>query len=572
MLHPLCLSWRWWAPLLIVIIFETRVCAQTVVYQDWRGDDTMDVGSGWKHSPWFGYFYDESFPWIYHETQGWLYSESLSSERVWFWDQNIGWIWTSDESYPYLFISEMSAWVTDLGDVRLTEKEETAKTLDTLVSENSDAARALIDEIVGHNDIRFIAVFIELMRAQEVFIQVAIDRTIIIDTLEALSGENFGSNWAAWVEWYGLTDLAPPSGFTSWKGRLLSNIDPEFGDFLSDDFPSRIRSEEILWGGVLVDGIPPLDNPKRLLAEAATYLEPTDLVFGISINGDARAYPLRIMDWHEMANEVIGGVPVSLAYCTLCGAAIAYDGRVTEGITYNFGTSGFLFRSNKLMYDRQTRTLWNQFTGKPVLGTLAGTDLRLSILPLVLTDWASWQERNPHTTVLDIDTGYSRPYANGRAYGSYFGSPETLFPVAQRRDLLDTKDQIYALEIEGIPKAYPIETLTEEQVVNDIIGDTPVVLIAQSGIATVDFVETPFPLTYSAGAEVRAYNRGELNFNPGLNAGSVIDSEGQVWSITEEALISEEGIKVPRINGHLAYWFGWYAFFPNTLVYGIEDE
>ncbi len=572
MLHPPCLSWRWWAPLLIVIIFETRVCAQTVVYQDWRGDDTMDVGSGWKLSSWFGYFYDESFPWIYHETQGWLYSESVSSESVWFWDQNIGWIWTSDESYPYLFIYETSAWVTDLGDVRLTEKEETAKTLDTLVSENSDAARALIDEIVGHKDIRYIAVFIELMRAQEVFIQVAIDRTIIIDTLEALSGENFGSNWAAWVEWYGLTDLAPPSGFTSWKGRLLSNIDPEFGDFLSDDFPSRIRTEEILWGGVLVDGIPPLDNPKRLLAEAATYLEPTDLVFGISINGDARAYPLRIMDWHEMANEVIGGVPVSLAYCTLCGAAIAYDGRVAEGITYNFGTSGFLFRSNKLMYDRQTRTLWNQFTGKPVLGTLAGTDLRLSILPLVLTDWASWQERNPHTTVLDIDTGYSRPYANGRAYGSYFGSPETLFPVAQRRDLLDTKDQIYALEIEGIPKAYPIETLTEEQVVNDIIGDTPVVLIAQSGIATVDFVETPFPLTYSAGAEVRAYNRGELNFNPGLNAGSVIDSEGQVWSITEEALISEEGIKVPRINGHLAYWFGWYAFFPNTLVYGIEDE
>ena len=252
MLHPPCLSWRWWAPLLIVIVFETRVCAQTVVYQDWRSDDTMDVGSGWKHSSWFGYFYDESFPWIYHETQGWLYSESVSSESVWFWDQNIGWIWTSDESYPYLFISETSAWVTDLGDVRLTEKEETAKTLDTLVSENSDAARALIDEIVGHKDIRYIAVFIELMRAQEVFIQVAIDRTIIIDTLEALSGENFGSNWAAWVEWYGLTDLALPSGFTSWKGRLLSNIDPEFGDFLNDDFPSRIRTEEILWGACLL--------------------------------------------------------------------------------------------------------------------------------------------------------------------------------------------------------------------------------------------------------------------------------------------------------------------------------
>ena len=129
-------------------------------------------------------------------------------------------------------------------------------------------------------------------------------------------------------------------------------------------------------------------------------------IYGISLNGDDRAYPLRIMDWHEMANDIVGGVPVSLAYCTLCGAGIAFDGRVpagdsSESTTYTFGSSGFLYRSNKLMYDRQSRTLWNQFTGQPVLGPLADEDISLELLPVVLTTWKDWVDQHPDTQVLD---------------------------------------------------------------------------------------------------------------------------------------------------------------------------
>ena len=245
----------------------------------------------------------------------------------------------------------------------------------------------LIQEIAASGDTRFVPVFIEMMRGAQVSIVPAGQYPFYIIALETLSGQSFDQDWPAWVEWYGTTDIEPPPGFTGWKGQLLGRIDQGFADFLQDDFETNIRVEEIQWGGVRVDGIPALDQSPVVSPAEADYLIPEEPVFGIAINGEARAYPLRILDWHEMANDVVGGVPISLAYCTLCGAGIAFDGRASNGETYDFGSSGFLFRSNKLMYDRQTRTLWNQLTGEPVLGPLVGSDVQLSLQPVVLTSW-----------------------------------------------------------------------------------------------------------------------------------------------------------------------------------------
>jgi hypothetical protein len=400
-----------------------------------------------------------------------------------------------------------------------------------------------------------------------------VDGAALIGPLETLSGLSFGDDWPAWVIWYGATDISPPPGFTGWKGQLLGRIDPGFTDFLQDDSPTLIRVEEIQWGGVRVDGIPALDNPAMLPAAEATYLEPDEPVFGLAINGDARAYPLRIMDWHEMANDVVGGVPVSLAYCTLCGAGIAFDGRAPNGDTYTFGSSGFLFRSNKLMYDRQTRTLWNQLTGEPVLGLLAEGEpvLQLELLPVVLTTWEAWLAQHPDTGVLDLQTGYERPYSPGAAYGGYFASSETMFPVWQRSSLLETKDRIYALRIDGVPKAYPLALLGQEVVVNDVLANTPVVLVAPRGAVEVTgFDRRLGEVSYDAGGEVRAYERGAHTFSPSPDLGTVLDETGRSWQVTEDALLGPEGERAPRLGGHLAYWFGWYSFFPQTLVYGME--
>lgn len=440
-----------------------------------------------------------------------------------------------------------------------------------VLSGSKSASETAIEHILAANDIRFIPVFLELMRAEEIGLTTGANYFQHLTALQKLSGQNFGPDWPAWVEWYGATDIVPPPGFTTWKGQLLSQIDPGFGEFLRDEFPSRIRVEEIQWGGVRVDGIPALDNAKMIPADEARYLTPEEPVFGLALNGDARAYPLRILDWHEMANDVVGGVPVSLAYCTLCGAGIAFDGRASDGNIYTYGSSGFLVRSNKLMYDRQTRTLWNHLTGEPVLGPLADSDIKLNLLPIVLTTWADWHTQHPETVVLDVNTGYDRPYTPGSAYGDYYTSPETMFPVWQRDNLLPAKARVYALNLNGVPKAYPVEVLATEQVVNDAIGETAVVLIATRGeINVTGLSRRAGEVTYNAGGEVRAYERGAHIFMPSPEADTVLDSSSQPWRITEEALVGPTGELAPRMSGHLAYWFGWFAFFPNTLVYGLS--
>ncbi|MCP4428033.1 MAG: DUF3179 domain-containing protein [Chloroflexi bacterium] len=450
--------------------------------------------------------------------------------------------------------------------------DEVNSLLNALARDTPPAAAAAAERILDANDHRFVSVFIELLRFRQLGLVNNLDLDVYASVLHELSGQSFGVDWPAWIEWYGNADLRPPPGFASWKGAILSQIDPGFGQFLRDSHPSNIRVEEIQWGGVRVDGIPALDNPPMLGAADAGYLAPEDIVFGLFINGEARAYPLRILDWHEMANDVVGGVPVSLAYCTLCGAAIAYDGRASDGdgedAVYTFGSSGFLFRSNKLMYDRQTRTLWNQLTGRPVLGELVSGDVALDILPVVLTTWEAWRDQHPDTLVLDIETGHPRDYTPGAAYGNYFVSEETMFPIAQRSDALDDKAQVYVIRLEGVPKAYPIDILIEEHLVNDTLGATNVVLIAPGEALWVNGDNQYVgEVMYRAGGEIRAYDRGDETFTLNHSGRSVTDSSGKMWQITEDALIGPDGQTAPRLSGHLAYWFGWYAFFPNTLVY-----
>ena len=446
---------------------------------------------------------------------------------------------------------------------------------------DKDALRAALARIVAADDERFASVLIELLWARDVgVLRDGLDYTEYADALEALTGAGVGTNRHSWVEWYGATDLEPPPGFTAWKGRLMSPIDPRFAEFLSGEQPSRIRVEEVLWGGVRVDSIPPLDRPRTVAPEDASYLEDDDAVFGIAIGGEAHAYPLRILDWHEMANVTVGGVPISLAYCTLCGAAIAWDGRAPDGATYDFGTSGFLYRSNKLMYDRPTGTLWNQFTGEPVLGPLAGAadadgePLRLALLPVVLTTWSEWLRQHPETVVLDVDTGYDRPYQPGAAYGHYFSQPDTMFPVWSRSPDLRAKDYVYGLRVGGARKAWPVEALAAERVVNDEVGGLAVVLVAAREVETLGYGRFVGPVLYPSGGEVRAYERGDRVFAPaageGGGAGSVADASGAAWTVTEDALVGPGGERLARVGGHLAYWFGWYAFYPDTELYGRE--
>ena len=426
-----------------------------------------------------------------------------------------------------------------------------------------------LSTVVASGDLRFSAVLIELMRAIEITLIPPDTYTAVIGALQELTGEEHVS-WLDWVEWYAESETTAPPGFQEWKANILSVIDPGFGEFIRGQ-PTTVRVEEVVWGGVRVDGIPALDQPHHVAPDDADYITETDLVFGVSLNDDHRAYPLRIMDSHEMANDVVGGIPVSLAYCTLCGAGVLYDGRLGDE-TYTFGSSGLLMRSNKLMYDRNTRSLWNQLTGLPVMGPLTGEDIELERLPVVVTTWEDWLATHPDTKVLDINTGFDRDYQPGSAYGAYYSAPDTMFPAGVRSELLRPKDRVFAMQVEGVPVAYPINIVIEEIVVNHQVGETALVLVAPGGRLTDVGTDrrSEVEVEWRAGAEVRAFEAGPHTFAEGVDPETVVDESGVVWEVTEDALVSANGETLPRLPGHLAYWFGWYSYFPKTLVYGIE--
>ena len=363
-------------------------------------------------------------------------------------------------------------------------------------------------------------------------------------TLAGLTGEEPGKTWSEWILWQQAhPEITPFEGFDAFKADVMAVIDPDFRLFLKPGVEHEIRLEEIVWGGVRKDGIPALTNPKHVTAADATYLEDDELVFGVEIAGEARAYPLRILDWHEMFNDVVGGVPVTLAYCTLCGSGILYDARVPGyAEPFVFGSSGFLYRSNKLMYDQATHSLWNQFTGRPVVGPLTGSGIELEALPVTIASWQDWRAQHPDTKVLSLDTGHERDYTPGQPYGDYFASPDLMFPMLVPDERLAPKDYIFALRVGDHEQAWSLDDFAGGRVINAEVSELPVVLVGHAATRT-----------------VRAYESGGREFTAGLGPRTLV-ADGRDWQIEEDALIGPDGARLERLPGHIAYWFAWQGF------------
>ena len=234
------------------------------------------------------------------------------------------------------------------------------------------------------------------------------------------------------------------------KQISMSRSIPRFDQYFRNRQSSaRIRLDEVRWGGVLQDGIPPLRDPEMIPASQATYLEDGNIIFGIEINGDARAYPKRILAWHEMFTDTIGGVDIAGVYCTLCGTVIPYKTN-SGGVDYKLGTSGFLYRSNKLMYDQATQSLWSTVRGEPVIGPLVDQGIALEHLSMVTTTWAEWLRRHPDTTVLSLNTGHRRDYGEGVAYQSYFAGDQLMFNTPFQRQPVEEQTGSTGLDISCI--------------------------------------------------------------------------------------------------------------------------
>ena len=400
------------------------------------------------------------------------------------------------------------------------------------------ARQATLDAIAARGRPDLAAALIQALRFQR-------PGDAIIDTLEKITGASPGTQWHDWMLWQQAhPEIEPYDGFDAFKADVMASIDPNFRLFLGPGVAHEIRLEEIVWGGVVKDGIPALVNPRLIAPAEAGYLTPEELVFGVEIDGDARAYPLRIMDWHEMFNDVIGGVPVALAYCTLCGSGILFDTkREGEAEPLVFGSSGFLYRSNKLMYDRRTNSLWNQFTGRPVVGPLTGSGIELKVRPVAITTWRDWLARHPDTRVLSLETGHVRDYRPGAPYGDYFASPDLMFPALVRNRELQPKDYVFAIRGAGHEKAWPLSRFEGGAVVNDRAGVIDLVLIGNAATRT-----------------VRAYRSEGLQFKAHADRPDLLLAGAETWRVTEDALVGPSDRRLPRLPGHIAYWFAWSGF------------
>ena len=308
-----------------------------------------------------------------------------------------------------------------------------------------------------------------------------------------------------------------------------------------------VNPRDIIYGVVPKDAIPALVLPSFVPAADAGFMRPNDRVIAIEANGVERAYPTRILDHHEIVDDVIGDKPVVVTYCPLCGSAVAFSPLV-NGRVLTFGVSGDLYDSNLLMYDRQTNSLWLQVSGEAVQGKLQGA--KLAMYPVAYDTWAHWKDHHPAGAVLSIHTGYEERFGNYEKspYQGYASTPDLWFYVNRDDKRLPRKTRVIGVEAHGAYKAYPEDIVWQRSVIEDDIGATGVVILADRG-----------------SSRVGAFERGDLHLT--LNNGTVSDQRGRRWTWAGNSL-SLAGQRLLSFEIVPTFWFAWSAIHPDTALAG----
>ena len=331
-----------------------------------------------------------------------------------------------------------------------------------------------------------------------------------------------------------------------------------------------IEYHDLLSGGPPRDGIPPIDQPKFIENQlAAQWLKPNDPVIALEINGDARAYPLQILTWHEIVNDVVGEIPVTITFCPLCNSAIVFK-RNHQGITYDFGTSGLLRHSDLVMYDRQTESLWQQFTGEAIVGVMTGEQLMM--IPSGLIGFEQFQAAYPAGKILSKETGYSREYGRN-PYPGYDDIRNNPFLF---RDPLDERlpamARVVTVSDGKYHNAYPVELLEKLGVIHHQLGNQAVVIFHQDGVSSaLDTTRIANGDDVGAtGVFVPLVGKQELTFIK--ERGFVDEQTGSHWNIVGQAILGPlKGKQLERLVHADQFWFSWGAFRPDTLIYQVDE-
>lgn len=279
---------------------------------------------------------------------------------------------------------------------------------------------------------------------------------------------------------------------------------------------SLIPAAEIHQGGPPRDGIPALTSPKFIKASHASFLEPNDRVLGVHLNGQSKAYPISIMNWHEIVNDHVGNQAVVVTYCPLCGSGVAFSAVVNQQ-QLNFGVSGLLYNSDVLLYDRESESLWSQLLAQAITGRFKGSSLKL--VPMEHTRWQDWLARFPDTLVLSEQTGYRRDYHRD-PYAGYEDDAGTYFPISHHDARYHPKERVLGIEIEGHFRAYPFAELSRTQ-----------------GVIREEIQGISITIQYDAKNQTAR----------------ALDASGQL------------------LPGITAFWFAWMAFHPDSSVFQLTQ-
>ena len=325
--------------------------------------------------------------------------------------------------------------------------------------------------------------------------------------------------------------------------------------------------EEILSGGPPRDGIPPIDEPKFIdFEEADRYLGNLEPVISFEINGDVRAYPLQILTWHEIVNDVVGGVPVAVTFCPLCNSAIVFD-RTLDGVVHRFGTSGKLRHSDLVMWDRETESWWQQLTGEAIVGELAGKKLTFLAGPIV--SWEDFKDANPGGKVLSQDTGFQRDYGRNPYVGyDRVGKPPFLFKGDLDGRLLP-KERVVTVTVGNLDAAFPFSILAQEKVVNYNVGGRDLAVFFKPGTRSAldELLIGESDEIGASGLFEAELDGRKLTFN--ADGDEFIDNEtGSTWNILGEAVKGPSaGQRLMPVVHTNSFWFAVAAFKPDTMIY-----
>jgi hypothetical protein len=328
--------------------------------------------------------------------------------------------------------------------------------------------------------------------------------------------------------------------------------------------------DEIVSGGPPKDGIPAIDEPRFVsVREADRWIDEVEPVILVEHDGDARAYPYQILIWHEIVNDVVGDLPLTITYCPLCNTALVFERR-HAGRVLEFGTTGRLRHSDLVMYDRQTESWWQQATGEAIVGTFAGD--RLDFYATQTTSWADFKRVHPQGRVLSKETGYDRPYGRNPYAGYDRGrGPIAGFFSKGIDDRLPAMERVAAVALGDRHVAYPFSALREARVVNDEIAGQPVVVFWAAGTSSaLDAGKVARGRDVGAsGVFHRSLEGRELSFEAG-DGGRFVDREtGSVWDITGLAISGPlTGRRLEPIPHGDHFWFAWAVFQTDTEIRG----